>query len=129
MLSNKDAIKVYEDNSNINFIDPLYLEIANYAIDIYETNKDFDCGTLISVLQQSNNQKAPILISIITDLKSNEYSQPYSKEAMEDNLESLKREYIKNKVEFKFRNESYGKDYSEQAKILQNYVDSQKGDK
>ena len=48
---------------------------------------------------------------------------------MEDNLNALKREYEKNKNEYKFRNETYGKDYNEQAKILQNYVDSQKGDK
>lgn len=129
MLSNKDAIKVYEENPNINFIDSIYLEIANYAIDIYESTNDFDSGILISKLQQSNNPKAQILISTITELQSNEYSQPYSRDAMVDNLESLKREYIKNKIEFKFRNESYGKDYSEQAKILQNYVDSQKGEK
>ena len=35
----------------------------------------------------------------------------------------------KNKNEFRFKNESYGKDYSEQAKLLQNYVESQKGEK
>lgn len=129
MLSNKDAIIDYENQKNINFIDPIYLEIANYAIDIYETNKDFDCGTLISVLQQSNNQRSHELISTIVELQSNEYNQPYSKIAMEDNLNALKREYEKNKNEYKFRNETYGKDYNEQAKILQNYVDSQKGDK
>lgn len=129
MLRDKEAIKTYEENLNINFIDSHYLEISNYAIDIYENTKEFDVGTLISTLQQSNNPNASILISIITELQSNEYSQPYSKIAFEENLEALKREYTKNKIELKFMNESYGKDNSEKAKILQNYVDSQKGDK
>ncbi|MBE6142882.1 MAG: DNA primase [Erysipelotrichaceae bacterium] len=129
MLSSNEAIKDYQANSNINFVDPLYLEIANYMIDILETQHEFDIGTLISVLQQSNNQRSQTLISTITELQSNEYSQPYSKVAMEDNLMALKREYDKNKNEFKFKNETYGKDYGEQAKILQDYVDSQKGDK
>lgn len=129
MLSNKDAIKDYESKPNVNFINPLYLEIANYAIEIYESTKEFDCGTLISTLQQSNNPNAQLLISTIVELQSNEYAQPYKQDAMLDNLNALEKEYKKNKNEFRFRNESYGKDYSEQAILLQNYVDSQKGEK
>ena len=129
MLSKKDAIKDYESKPNVNFINPLYLEIANYAIEIYESTKEFDCGTLISTLQQSNNPNAQLLISTIVELQSNEYVQPYKQDAMLDNLSALEKEYKKNKNEFRFRNESYGKDYSEQAILLQNYVDSQKGEK
>ena len=129
MLSNQDAIKDYESKPNVNFINPLYLEIANYAIDLYETQKEFDCGTLISTLQQSNNPNAQLLISTIVELQSNEYSQPYTQASMLDTLNALEKEYKKNKNEFRFKNESYGKDYSEQAKLLQNYVESQKGEK
>ncbi len=129
ILSSQDGIKVYSDYPNINFINPMYLEIANYSIDIYEEKKQFDSGLLISRLQQSTNQNAGNLISIIAELQSKEYSQPYSKEAMEENLFALEREYRKSKIDYKFKNETYGKDYQEQAKILQNYVDSQKGEK
>ena len=84
---------------------------------------------LISGIGISSSKLFSLLLQEIPKLQSNEYAQPYKQDAMLDNLSALEKEYKKNKNEFRFRNESYGKDYSEQAILLQNYVDSQKGEK
>lgn len=89
MLNCRDAINDFISEGNNYFIDDLYDSIANYIIDCYHTNKNFEISDFITIVSQEDNEKSKNIINKVTSLLEFEKKVDYSKQLMCEYFEIL----------------------------------------
>ncbi|MDY2746140.1 MAG: DNA primase [Bacilli bacterium] len=126
LLTSDEAIEDYR-RRNKYFIDDVYGQIWEYIQDTISNNK-FDIADLITKIQQQNPKNEEILVNTILELSisgKNQNLAPYSKEALDEVLQTYEIAVNKKNMDKTLSQNTFGKSPREKASIYDQYKKQQ----
>ena len=126
LLTSDEAIEDYR-RRNKYFIDDVYGQIWEYIQDTISNNK-FDIADLITKIQQQNPKNEEILVKTILELSisgKNQNLAPYSKEALDEVLQTYEIAVNKKNMDKTLSQNTFGKSPREKASIYDQYKKQQ----
>ena len=126
LLTSDEEIEDYR-RRNKYFIDDVYGQIWEYIQDTISNNK-FDLADLITKIQQQNPKNEEMLVKTILELSlsgKNQNLAPYSKEALDEVLQTYEIAVNKKNMDKTLSQNTFGKSPREKASIYDQYKKQQ----